>query len=104
VRPSSRIYYTFIRNAIWVALRNHRAAAAAASIAQDIALVGFCAARAGHLGAFVRGVVDGVRGAGPALRTRDPLPRDAYRRLRAIHALRPGPARRALRHLRERLI
>jgi GT2 family glycosyltransferase len=104
VRPSSRIYYTFIRNAIWVALRNHRMAAAAASIAQDVALVGFCAARAGQLGAFARGVFDGVRGAGQALRTRRPLPRDAYRRLRAIRALRPGPARRALRHLRERLI
>ena len=24
VRPSSRIYYTFTRNAVWVALRNHR--------------------------------------------------------------------------------
>lgn len=104
VRPSSRIYYTFVRNAIWVALRNHRAGPAIASIAQDIALMGFCAVRAGHIRAYVRGLADAVRGAPDAVRTRRPLSREAYHRLRAIHSHRPGPVRRALRHLRERLI
>lgn len=37
-----------MRNAIWVALRNHRPRAAAA-IAQDLLLMAFCAARSGHL-------------------------------------------------------
>src|SRR5207245_2132078 len=58
VRPSSRIYYTFTRNALWVALRNHRAARAAASIVQDLALMGFCATRAGELRAYARGLLD----------------------------------------------
>jgi GT2 family glycosyltransferase len=104
VRPSSRIYYTFMRNAIWVALRNHHARPAAASIAQDLLLMAFCAARAGHLRAWARGVADGVRGARRALATRRPLPPEAYARLAAVRALRPGLPARAWRHLREQLI
>lgn len=103
-RPSSRIYYTFVRNGVWLALRNHRPLPAAASIAQDVALVGFCAARAGHLGAWLGGLRDAVRGAPAALATRRPLSRAAYARLSELRAHRPGLARRVLRHLRERLI
>ncbi|HEV8640335.1 MAG TPA: glycosyltransferase family 2 protein [Methylomirabilota bacterium] len=103
-RPSSRIYYSFVRNAVWVALRNHRPAAAAASIAQDLALVGFCAARAGELRAYARGLVDALRGARQALATREALSREAGARLQALQAQRPGLAARALRHFRERLI
>jgi GT2 family glycosyltransferase len=104
VRPSSRIYYTFTRNAIWVALRSLGPAAAAASIAQDLALMGFCAARAGHLGAYARGIRDALGGARDALATRAPLTPDARARLRSLRAWRPGVLRRTLRHLRERLI
>ncbi|MGH7393603.1 MAG: glycosyltransferase family 2 protein, partial [Candidatus Rokuibacteriota bacterium] len=73
VRPSSRIYYTFTRNAIWLALRNHRPLAAAAAIAQDVALMGFCAARAGQLPAYARGLRDALRGAPAALGSRRAL-------------------------------
>jgi GT2 family glycosyltransferase len=104
VRPSSRIYYTFTRNAVWLALRNHRPAAAVASVAQDCALMAFCAARAGQLGAYARGVRDAVRGAPAALATRRPLSRQTYRRLADVCALRPGLAARVRRHVRERLI
>ncbi|HXG05111.1 MAG TPA: glycosyltransferase, partial [Candidatus Binatia bacterium] len=69
VRPSSRIYYTFTRNAFWVALRNHRPAAALGSLAQDLALMAYCAVRAGHARAFLRGVRDGLGGAPAALAT-----------------------------------
>jgi GT2 family glycosyltransferase len=103
-RPSSRIYYTFVRNAIWVALRNHRPRAAAASIAQDLLLMAFCAGRAGHLSAWARGVADGVRGARRALAGRHPLSADAYARLASLHAHRPGMLARARRHFREQLI
>lgn len=103
-RPAQRIYYTFARNAVWVALRNHRPAAAAVSIAQDLALTAFCAARAGHLGAWLRGVVDAVRGARQALATRAPLPPAATARLREITRHRPPLTARVRRHLRERLI
>jgi len=104
VRPSSRIYYTFTRNAIWVALRNHRPGAAAVSIARDVALMAFTAARAGHLRAYARGLRDGVTGARRALATRQTLTAPASRRLRRIRALKPGVVARARRHLRERLI
>jgi GT2 family glycosyltransferase len=104
VRPAGRIYYTFTRNAVWVALRNHRPAAALGALAQDLGLMAFCALRAGHGRAFVQGLRDGLRGAPAALAARRPLSPATYQRLRDLHARRPGLARRALRHLRERLI
>ena len=104
VRPSSRIYYTFTRNAVWVALRSYRPRAAVASIARDVALMAFAAARAGELSAWARGVVDAVRGSARALHTRRALSRETARRLAEIRALKPSMLARALRHARERLI
>jgi GT2 family glycosyltransferase len=104
VRPSSRIYYTFTRNAVWVALRNHRPAAAVGALAQDLALMAYCAARAGEGRAFLRGVRDALGGAPAALDTRRPLSRATYRRLKELRALRPSLGHRVLRHVRERLI
>jgi GT2 family glycosyltransferase len=103
-RPSSRIYYTFVRNAVWVALRNLPRRAAAVIIARDLALVGFAAARAGHLAAYRRGVRDAFRGRHAALATRRPLGPDTRRRLAEIRRLKPGVLARVRRHLRERLI
>jgi GT2 family glycosyltransferase len=104
VRPSSRIYYTFTRNAIWVALRNHRPLRALRSISQDLALMGFAALRAGEFGAFRRAIVDAARGARHAVDTRAPLSAESYARLAAVRAFKPGPLARVVRHLRERLI
>jgi hypothetical protein len=104
VRPSSRIYYTFTRNAVWVALRTYRPGAAAGSIARDLALMAFSSARAGEVPAFARGVVDAVRGAPRALGTRRAMSRGTARRLARIRALKPSLVARALRHARERLI
>jgi GT2 family glycosyltransferase len=103
-RPSSRIYYTFTRNAIWVALRNHRAAPATVVLAQSLAMMAFCALRAGHVGPWARGVIDGVRGARAALATRRALTSDAYARLRDLRRFRPSVAARIKRHVGERLI
>jgi GT2 family glycosyltransferase len=104
VRPSSRIYYTFTRNAIWVALRTQRLGDAARSIGRDLALMAFAATRAGEVGAWCRGVVDGVRGARRALRTRQAMSKTTAQRLRALRALKPSIVARAARHARERLI
>jgi GT2 family glycosyltransferase len=104
VRPSSRIYYTFTRNAVWVALRNYRAGPALASIARDLALMGFAATRAGELAAYRRGLADALRGARPALASRRPLSPATARRLCRIRALKPGVLARIARHVRERLI
>ena len=104
VRPPSRIYYTFTRNAVWVALRRYRPGPAAASMARDLALMAFAAARAGELSAWARGVVDAVRGSRQALQTRRAMSRETARRLREIRALKPSIFARAVRHARERLI
>ena len=104
VRPSGRIYYMYTRNAVWVALRNHRGRRALRSIAQDLALMGFAAVRAGELGAYRRALVDATRGARAALATRAPLSPATYARLRAIRALKPGLLARIRRHASERLI
>lgn len=104
VRPSSRIYYTFTRNAVWVALRNHRPRAATASIAKDLALMTFAALRAGELRAWARGLRDALRGAPAALATRRALAPATYARLHEIRALRPSLAARVRRHASERLI
>ena len=74
------------------------------ALAQDLALMAVCAARAGHLGAWARGLVHGVRGARRALGTRQTLSVETYARLGALCALRPRLAARVRRHLRERLI
>ena len=104
VRPSSRIYYTFTRNAVWVAMRRYRPGAAAASMARDPALMAFAAARAGELSAWARGVIDAALGSRQALRTRRAMSRQTARRLREIRALKPSIVARAVRHARERLI
>lgn len=104
VRPSSRIYYTFVRNAVWVALRNLPPAAATGAIACDVVLMGFAATRAGQLGAFRRGLIDAARGARAALATRRPLAPATRARLAEIRRLKPNLLARARRHLREQLI
>lgn len=104
VRPSGRIYYTFTRNAIWIALRNHRFGPAARTIAQDLALMGFAAVRAGEVAAYVRGVCDALAGARAAVADRRPLARATYARIRAVRALKPSILARIRRHVREQLI
>ena len=103
-RPSSRIYYTFTRNAVWVVLRNHRFGPGAAILVQNLAMMAFCALRAGETRTWVRGVVDGVRGARGALASRRAVTPEGYARLRALHRFRPSVAARIARHVRERLI
>ena len=103
-RPSSRIYYTFTRNSIWIALRNHRPGRAAFEIANDLAMMATSSTRAGHGGAFARGVGDAVRGSRAALDSRRALSRPTYRRLRDIRRGAPSILAKARRHLRERPI
>jgi GT2 family glycosyltransferase len=104
VRPSSRIYYTFTRNAVWVALRNLPAPAAVVSMTRDLALMGFASARAGELGAYRRGVRDALRGAPAALATRQALSPATRARLAEIRRLKPSLLARVRRHVRQRLI
>ena len=101
-RPSSRIYYTFTRNGILVALRNHRPLQALVEIAKTVALMAFAAARARHWAGFLSGVAAAIRDVPVALATRRPLKRDAYARLSQIRRLEPGVFAKVWRHWRER--
>ncbi len=103
-RPSSRIYYTFTRNAIWVSLRNHRPVAALQAIVKYMSLMAFSSARAGQWSSYLRGVRDGLQGVPQALATRSPLTPAAYRHLRHIRRFEPGVVAKILRHWRERPI
>ncbi len=103
-RPTSRIYYTFTRNAIWVSLRNHRPVAALRAIVKYMSLMAFASARAGQWPSYLRGVWDGLRGVPQALATRAPLTPAAYRRLRHIRRFEPSVLAKTRRHWRERPI
>lgn len=103
-RPSSRIYYTFTRNSIWVSLRNHRPLAAAKAIANDMALMAFASLRRGYLTVYLRAIRDAVRGTHVAIDSRHALSRATYERLDCIRSLQPSLLERAKRHWQERLI
>jgi GT2 family glycosyltransferase len=103
-RPSSRIYYTFTRNSIWIALRNHRFVAAASALAKDMALMAFTSLRAGQPASFLMGVADGLRQSRNALASRHPLSPATYRRLEEIRLRAPGLLAKVRRHMTERLI
>jgi len=101
-REPARLYYTYTRNSLWVALRNHRASAAAGAIARNMALMAFASARAGYFGSYLRGLWAGVRGSPRAWSSRSPLSPAAYEKLRQIHCLEPGLLEKVKRHIRER--
>jgi GT2 family glycosyltransferase len=103
-RPSSRIYYTFTRNGIWIALRHHRPGRAAFEIIKDLAMMATSSVRAGEGRAFARGLLDGITKSRSALSSRRPLSRSTYRRLRGVRRNAPGVLAKARRHLRERPI
>lgn len=103
-RPSTRIYYTFTRNSIWLALRNHRIGPGALSISRDMTLMAFSSLRAGQIGSYVRAVRDAVVGSCPALASRKPLDALTYRRLRHIRSQAPSLFAKARRHWRDKPI
>ena len=77
---------------------------AARTIAQDLALMGFAAVRAGEVAAYVRGVRDALAGARAAVADRRPLARETYARIRSVRALKPSILARIRRHVTEQLI
>jgi GT2 family glycosyltransferase len=103
-RPTSRIYYTFTRNSIWVAIRNHRLWPAFRSILVDLLLMAFASTRAGQFRSYARGLRDGLLGVPEAIRSRQPLSRRQYEVLRTLREQEPGPLAKLARHWRERLI
>ena len=103
-RPQSRIYYTFTRNSIWVALRNHRPLAACRAITKDLALMAFSSAKARQWQSYLRGLGDGLKGIPGAVTSRHPLSRATYQKLRQLRSLQPSLLEKARRHWREQPI
>ena len=103
-RPPTRIYYSFTRNSIWVALRNHRPLAASRAITKDMALMAFSSARAGQWRSYLKGLRDGFGGMRKALTSRQPIGQGTYRKLRHIRFEEPNLLEKARRHWREQPI
>jgi len=103
-RPPTRIYYSFARNSIWVALRNHRPLAAVRAVAMDLVLMGFSSGRAGQWLAYFRGIIDGIKGVPRAITSRRSLSWTTYKRLREIRNLQPSLLEKARRHWQEQPI
>lgn len=103
-RPSSRIYHTFTRNAVWLAIRNHRLGPATRAVALDLALMAFSSLRARQGRTFVRGLTRALVGCAPAFRSRRPLSPVTYRRLKTIRRQEPGFLSKVRRHWAERPI
>ena len=103
-RPSSRIYYTFTRNGIWVALRNYPAPEAASRIVVTLALMAFSAARAGQSRAYVRGVLDAIRGVRAAMASRQTMAGAVAARIKELRRLDLSFWQKVKRHWVERPI
>ena len=97
-RPSSRIYYKFTRNSIWLPLRNHRPFAAACAMAKYLGLMAFSSARSGHWRSYVHGLWDGLIGIPRAVASRCPLSVATYRRLHHIRSFEPSLIEKVKRH------
>lgn len=101
-RPSSRIYYTFTRNAAWIAIRDLRVISALKMIATDWTMMGFASLRARELGAYLRGIKDAIFGAGQAVALRKPMSDVGRVKLELIRREAPGTFSKIKRHVLER--
>ncbi|MGH7812729.1 MAG: glycosyltransferase family 2 protein [Candidatus Binataceae bacterium] len=101
-RPGWSTYYYFTRNNIWIAYRYFRPLRAAYVSGASSVKMAFVAARARHLGSWLRGCADGVRKL-PRI-GRLPLAEPALARLQSIRAERPPLWSRMSRHMSERLL
>ncbi|HVN64761.1 MAG TPA: glycosyltransferase [Candidatus Binataceae bacterium] len=101
-RPGWSTYYFFTRNNLWITYRYFPPLEMLYASAASTAKMAFVAARAQHMGAWLRGLADGLRSL-PRLK-RVPLSRDSLSRLKMIRADRPPLSARISRHLGERLL
>lgn len=103
-RTSWRPYYFYTRNYIWVTARNYRAIGTALFLPEKLAMMAYFAARTGNLRAFFRGLRDGLTGLPRAWKTRKPLAKSTWKRLRGLTEERPGVMARLRRHRERPLI
>lgn len=97
-RQSGRTFYFLTRNFIWIALKNHRYLVCLRFILRNLAMMLFHSVRNGQVKSFLKGVVDGVKGAPEVYRDRNPISRETELLLQEVRALSPGLIYRIKKH------
>lgn len=97
-RPSDRPYYFYTRAYIWTVAKDYPFGAGAAFLAVKISMMLGFAIRSGHVRAFARGVIDGLRGLPAVLRDRTPVSLDTLNYVRKLERNRPSLWARLERH------
>jgi len=96
-RPDWRAYYYNTRNNIWLAYRHYPAWYALQYVGYYTGMMLFYAIKSGHVGSFLKGVADGVRGL--ATLAREVVRVEDMMTLKAVHALKPSFISKIRKHL-----
>ncbi len=97
-RTPDRAYYFYTRNYIWIAYKDYRFLDGIRFLLPKLAMMGYFAVRERRLGAFFRGLKDGVAGLGRVRPDRTPISKSTVRYLAELEKWRPGVLFRLARH------
>ena len=95
-RSSSRPYFLFTRNYIWIAFKNYPVWSGLRFVSFRLAMMAYFALRTGHLSTFVRGVWDGICGCRRIERV--PVRRSTVAYIKSLESERPNLFVRYARH------
>ena len=93
---SSRPYFLFTRNYIWIAYKDYPAWLDLRFLAFRLTMMAYFAARTGHLWSFVTGIWEGIRGCRRIRRT--PVRRSTLAYIDSLDSQRPNFLTRLARH------
>ena len=96
------LYRNYIRNALWVCLRNYPPSMAGTAMIRAFLLYAFSAFRAGRTASFLLGFQEGLFGASRALATRRPIRGRTASLIRRIRRERPTFLSRVRKYLQDR--
>lgn len=99
-RPGWRAFFFNTRNNLWVYYRHYPGLSALGRILFYSAMMAGYSVRSGQVGAYVRGMADGLRGL--RQEERRPLGPEAWRRLKVIRSHRPSLLGKVAKHLSTR--
>jgi GT2 family glycosyltransferase len=89
-RTSSRPYYYYTRNYFWVAARNYPFRSAIPFLFKYVGMMAYFSIREVHVGAFVRGIWDGLAGLPKIWPSRKPFSKATRKRIKTMSSERPG--------------
>jgi GT2 family glycosyltransferase len=97
-RTPERPYYFYTRNYIWIAYKDYPLPAGAAFLAWKLLMMSYFALRARRVGAFLRGLKDGVAGLARIRPDRTPIGSATVSYLKNLERRRPALWARLARH------